>query len=136
AVLGAKILLDELNLEILQVHTIYYLMYITHSDNPLSEEELMKSLEVGTTLAAARASLGDIKRPEDIKVGLSVPFNEKGEYVKLRFEEAKAKMRTREYKIVIIPTRLVRNPVSTVGLGDTISAGAFASYLSLLRRKE
>lgn len=136
AVLGAKILLDELNLEILQVHTIYYLMYITHSDNPLSEEELMKSLEVGTTLAAARASLGDIKRPEDIKVGLSVPFNEKGEYVKLRFEEAKAKMRTREYKIVIIPTRLVKNPVSTVGLGDTISAGAFASYLSMLRRKE
>ncbi|MCO6040338.1 ADP-specific phosphofructokinase [Thermococcus alcaliphilus] len=136
AVLGAKILLDELNLEILQVHTIYYLMYITHNDNPLTEEELMKSLEVGTTLAATRAFLGDIKRPEDVKVGLNIPFNEKGEYVKLRFEEAKAKMRTREYKIVIIPTRLVRNPVSTVGLGDTISAGAFASYLSLLRRKE
>ncbi|WP_175059285.1 ADP-specific phosphofructokinase [Thermococcus sp. 2319x1] len=135
AVLGAKILLDELNLEILQVHTIYYLMYITHDDNPLTEKELMKSLEVGTTLAATRAFLGDIKRPEDVKAGLSIPFNEKGEYVKLRFEEAKAKMRTREYKIVIIPTRLVRNPVSTVGLGDTISAGAFASYLSLLRRK-
>ncbi len=135
AVLGAKILLDELNLEILQVHTIYYLMYITHNDNPLTEEELRKSLEVGTTLAATRAFLGDIKRPEDVRVGLEIPFNEKGEYVKLRFEEAKAKMRTREYKIVIIPTRLVKNPVSTVGLGDTISAGAFASYLSLLRRK-
>jgi len=134
-VLGVKILLDELNLEVLQIHTIYYLMYITHRDNPLSEGDLLKSLEVGTTLAATRAFLGDIKRPEDVKVGLNIPFNEKGEYVKLRLEEALSKMRTREYKIVITPTRIVKNPVSTVGLGDTISAGAFASYLSLLMRK-
>ena len=130
-VLGGKIILDELNLEILQIHTIYYPM----KDNPLSENELRQSLEIATTLAAARASLGDIKSPEDFKVGLKVPYNEYGEFVKLRFEEAKRKLRTREYKVVIIPTRLVKNPVSTVGLGDTISAGAFTSYLALLRRK-
>ncbi|NJE08824.1 ADP-specific phosphofructokinase [Thermococcus sp. M39] len=134
-VLGGKIILDELNLEILQIHTIYYLMYITHKDNPLSEDELRQSLEIATILAAARASLGDIKSPENFKVGLKVPYNEYGEFVKLRFEEAKRKLRTREYKVVIIPTRLVKNPVSTVGLGDTISAGAFTSYLALLRRK-
>jgi ADP-dependent phosphofructokinase/glucokinase len=133
SVLGGKIILDEMNLEILQIHTIYYLMYITSKDNPLSEEELRKSLEVGTTLAAARASLGEIRSPEDYRVGLNVPFNERGEYVKLRFEEAKR--RTREYKVVIIPTRLVKKPVSTVGLGDTISAGAFTSYLALMRKK-
>ncbi|QDA32489.1 ADP-specific phosphofructokinase [Thermococcus indicus] len=134
-VLGGKILIDEMNLEVLQIHTIYYIMYITHSDNPLSEEELRSSLELATTLAAARASLGEIRSPEDFRVGLSVPYNERGEYVKLRFEEAKRRLRTREYKVVIIPTRLVRNPVSTVGLGDTISAGAFTSYLAMLRGK-
>uniref|UniRef100_UPI002631B1CE ADP-specific phosphofructokinase n=1 Tax=Thermococcus sp. TaxID=35749 RepID=UPI002631B1CE len=134
-VLGGKILIDEMNLEVLQIHTIYYIMYITHSNNPLSEEELRSSLEVAATLAAARASLGDIRSPEDFKRGLGVPYNERGEYVKLRFEEARRRLRTREYKVVIIPTRLVRNPVSTVGLGDTISAGAFTSYLALLRRK-
>ena len=134
-VLGGKILIDEMNLEVLQIHTIYYLMYITHADNPLSEDELRRSLELATTLAAARASLGDIRSPEDFKVGLSVPYNERGEYVKLRFEEAKRRLRTREYKVVIIPTRLVKNPVSTVGLGDTISTGAFTSYLALLRAK-
>jgi len=134
-VLGGKILVDEMNLEVLQIHTIYYIMYITHSDNPLSEEELRSSLELATTLAAARASLGDIKSPEEVKVGTRVPYNEYGEFVKLRFEEAKRRLRTREYKVVIIPTRLVRNPVSTVGLGDTISAGAFTSYLAMLRKK-
>ncbi|EEB74361.1 ADP-specific phosphofructokinase [Thermococcus sp. AM4] len=134
-VLGGKILIDEMNLEVLQIHTIYYLMYITHADNPLSEDELRRSLELATTLAAARASLGDVRSPEDFKVGLSVPYNERGEYVKLRFEEAKRRLRTREYKVVIIPTRLVKNPVSTVGLGDTISTGAFTSYLALLREK-
>ena len=132
-VLGGKILIDDMNLEVLQIHTIYYIMYITHKDNPLSEKELRSSLEIATTLAAARAKLGDIKTPEDFKAGLTVPYNERGEFVKLRFEEAKR--RTREYKVVIIPTRLVKNPVSTVGLGDTISAGAFTSYLALLRRK-
>ncbi len=64
------------------------------------------------------------------------PYNEHGEFVKLRFEEAKRRLRTREYKVVIIPTRLVKNPVSTVGLGDTISTGgAFTSYLAMLRKK-
>ena len=134
-VLGGKILIDEMNLEVLQIHTIYYIMYITHSDNPLSEDELRSSLELATTLAAARASLGEIRSPEDFRVGLRVPYNERGEYVKLRFEEAKRRLRTREYKVVIIPTRLVKNPVSTVGLGDTISAGAFTSYLAMLRKK-
>ncbi len=133
SVLGGKIILDEMNLEILQIHTIYYLMYVTLKDNPLTEEELRKSLEVGTTLAAARASLGEVKSPQDYRVGMNVPFNERGEYVKLRFEEAKR--RTREYKVVITPTRLVKKPVSTVGLGDTISAGAFTSYLALLRER-
>ncbi|ASJ16350.1 6-phosphofructokinase [Thermococcus chitonophagus] len=134
AILGGMIILDELNFEILQVHTIYYLMYITHRDNPLSEEELAKSLEFGTTLAAARASLGDITKPEDYEVGLKVPFNERSDYVKLRFEEAKRKLRMREYKVVVVPTRLVPNPVSTVGLGDTISTGTFLSYIALLKK--
>lgn len=134
-VLGGKILIDEMNLEILQIHTIYYIMYITYTDNPLSEEELRKSLELATALAAARASLGEIKSPEDYRVGLKVPYNERGEYVKLRFEEAKRRLRTKEYRVVIIPTRLAQNPVSTVGLGDTMSAGAFTSYLALLKKK-
>ncbi|AAL81908.1 ADP-specific phosphofructokinase [Pyrococcus furiosus DSM 3638] len=136
AILGGMIILDELNFEILQVHTIYYLMYITHRDNPLSEEELMRSLDFGTILAATRASLGDINDPRDVKVGMSVPYNERSEYIKLRFEEAKRKLRLKEYKVVIVPTRLVPNPVSTVGLGDTISTGTFLSYLSLLRRHQ
>lgn len=134
-VLGGKIILDEANLEILQIHTIYYLMYITRRENPLSEEELRSSLELATTLAATRAFLGDIRNPGDIKVGTKIPYNEQGEFVKLRFEEAKRRLRSKEYKIVLIPTRLVKNPVNTVGLGDTISAGAFTSYLALLREK-
>lgn len=134
-VLGGKILIDEMNLELLQIHTIYYIMYIAHADNPLSEAELRNSLELATTLAASRASLGDVTSPDQISVGMSVPYNERGEYVKLRFEEAKRKQRSREYKLVIIPTRLVPKPVSTVGLGDTISTGAFTSYLAMLKEK-
>ncbi|HIQ39100.1 MAG TPA: hypothetical protein EYH53_03725, partial [Methanothermococcus okinawensis] len=38
-------------------------------------------------------------------------------------------------KIALVPTRLVENPKSTVGLGDTISSGAFVGYVSLLKNK-
>ncbi|AEC51147.1 ADP-specific phosphofructokinase [Pyrococcus sp. NA2] len=135
SILGGMIILDELNFDMLQVHTMYYVMLITHRNNPLTEEELVKILEFGTTLGAARAYLGDINRPEDYEIGLKVPFNERGEYVKLRFEEAKSKLRMREYKIAVVPTRLVKEPVLTVGLGDTISTGVFLAYLEFLRKK-
>ena len=39
------------------------------------------------------------------------------------------------YKIALSPSRYVEKPKSTVGLGDTISSGAFVYYVSLLNKK-
>nr|5K27_A Chain A, ancMT [synthetic construct]5K27_B Chain B, ancMT [synthetic construct] len=132
---GAKILLDKFNLEVVQVHTIYYILFISKKDNPLSKEELKKTLEFATILAATKAKLGDIKNIEDLKVGLKVPHNKYGELLKEIVEKLKKKKKKEDYKIVLIPSRFVENPKSTVGLGDTISTGAFVSYVSLLKKK-
>jgi ADP-dependent phosphofructokinase/glucokinase len=38
--------------------------------------------------------------------------------------------------LIVIPTKVVPDPVATVGIGDTISAGAFVAILAMLRKKQ
>ncbi|EHP86344.1 ADP-specific phosphofructokinase [Methanotorris formicicus] len=132
---GSKILLDEYNLEIVQVHTMYYIMYLCGKDNPLSDEELKETLEFATILASTKAALGNIRNVEDLKVGLGVQYNEYGDLLTTIVEELTKKPENKNYRMFLVPSRLVKNPKSTVGLGDTISSGAFVGYVSFLKNK-
>ncbi|ADG12898.1 ADP-specific phosphofructokinase [Methanocaldococcus infernus ME] len=124
---GCKIILDEFkNLEVVQVHTLYYILMLTKEE--VSLEELKNCLDFSTILAATKAKLGDIKKKEDLKVGLNVPYNEYKELFLKAYEED-------NLKIVSVPSRYVKNPKSTVGLGDTVSSGAFVYYTSIKKRK-
>ena len=134
-VAALKILLDEhKNLELVQVHSMYYIMYLGRKDNPLSEDELKKTLELATILASSKAKLGNISNIEDLKAGLSIPYNKYGDLLSSVVENLKKKEEYKDYKIVIVPSRLVKNPKSTVGIGDTISATAFVGYVSMLKK--
>ncbi len=129
---GAKILLETFdNLEIVQVHTIYYILFVCRKDNPLSTKELEECLEFSTILASTRAKLGNINDINDLYEGLKVPHNKYGDLLKKISE----KFNDNEYKVVLSPSRYVEKPRSTVGLGDTISSGAFVYYVSLLKKK-
>ena len=72
---------------------------------------------------------------EDLKAGLSIPYNKYSDLLTSIVENLKKKEEYADYKIVIVPSRLVKNPKSTVGIGDTISAAAFVSYVSMLKKK-
>ena len=127
---GAKILLNKFkNLEVVQVHTIYYILFVCRADNPLSKEELEECLEFSTILASTKAKLGNITTIEDLYEGLKVPHNKYGDLLK----EIADKLNDDNYKIALSPSRYVEKPKSTVGLGDTISSGAFVYYVSLLK---
>ena len=127
---GAKILLNKFkNLEVVQVHTIYYILFVCRADNPLSKEELEECLEFSTILASTKAKLGNIKAIDDLYEGLKVPHNKYGDLLK----EIADKLNDDNYKIALSPSRYVEKPKSTVGLGDTISSGAFVYYVSLLK---
>ncbi|WP_456472566.1 ADP-specific phosphofructokinase [Methanocaldococcus sp.] len=122
---GAKIIIKEFdNLEVIQVHTIYFILMITKSN--ISLKDLRECLDFSTILAATKAKLGDIKSVEDLKVGLSIPYNKYRDLFLKAYEE-------NGLKIVSVPSRLVKDPKSTVGLGDTISSGAFVYYVSLYK---
>ncbi|ENN95936.1 ADP-specific phosphofructokinase [Methanocaldococcus villosus KIN24-T80] len=127
---GSKILLDKFNnLEIIQVHTIYFILFVCRKDNPLDLKELKECLDFSTILAATRAKLGKIESVDDLKEGLKISYNKyRDMYDKCMIED--------DYKIAITPSRYVENPKSTVGLGDTISSGAFVYYNALIKNKK
>ena len=132
---GSKILLDEYGLDIVQVHTMYYIMYVCRGDIPLTNEELRETLEFATILASTKAALGNIDDVDDLKIGLEIPYNEYGDLLTSIVKELGEKPENRDYKMLLVPSRLVKNPKSTVGLGDTISSGAFVGYVSFLKDK-
>jgi len=133
---ASKILLESYsNLEVVQVHTLYYILYLCRGDNPLEEKELEETLELATVLASTKAKLGEISSLEDLKEGIKIPYNRYWKLFRRIVEDLRESPEYRDYKIAMVPTRLVENPKSTVGLGDTISSGAFVGYVSLLKNK-
>jgi len=133
---ASKILLEDYNnLEIVQVHTLYYIMCLCRRDNLLSEGELEKTLDLATILAGTKAKLGKISTIEDLKEGAKISYNEHEGFFKKVIKDLRENPGYRDYKIALVPSRLVKSPKSTVGLGDTISSGAFIGYVSMLRDK-
>lgn len=87
-----------------------------------------------SVLASTKAALGQISSIEDLKTGLKIPHNKHGELLKEIVENISKEKELEGYKIILVPSRIVENPKSTVGLGDTISAGAFVGYVSELKK--
>ena len=133
---ASKILLEKYdNLEIVQIHALYYIMCLCRRNNPLSEEELEKTLDLATILAGTKAKLGKVSTIEDLREGFKIPYNKHREIFKKVIRDLRENPEYKDYKIALVPSRLVNNPKSTVGLGDTISSGAFIGYVSMLREK-
>ncbi|MCS3901087.1 ADP-specific phosphofructokinase [Methanococcus voltae] len=138
---GSKIVLENYNLEMIQIHTIYYIMFICKkiedkAKNDIKIAQLKKSLEFATILASTKAKNGLITSIEDLKMGLETPYNQYGDLLRnlvYKINESTSEITYNDYNIVLVPSRLVNNPKSTVGLGDTISSGAFVSYVADLK---
>ena len=85
-------------------------------------------------MASTKAALGQISDIDDLETGLEIPHNKHGKVLKEIVEKLSKEKELEEYRIILVPSRIVENPKSTVGLGDTISAGAFVGYVSELKK--
>ncbi|MBP2143601.1 ADP-dependent phosphofructokinase/glucokinase [Methanococcus voltae] len=138
-VIGAsKIVLEKYDLEMIQIHTIFYIMFICKkiedkTKNNIKIAQLKKSLEFATILASTKAKNGLITSIEDLKMGLETPYNQYGDLLIDLVSNISNSSEFDNYNIVLVPSRIVKNPKSTVGLGDTISSGAFVSYVADLK---
>jgi len=140
---GAVKLLCELDLERVHIHSLGFYICVASKDYPLDVESHRQSLLFASTLAAAQASLGDINDMEDASAGLQVPVYDQGyedlkqlEKYLVRRSICSAKdfedgcIHASTHNLIIVPSKVVKEPVATVGIGDTISAGAFVAILA------
>lgn len=135
---GARILQRELDLERIHVHALgLYICVLNTSERRRLELE-RTALLFASALAASRAMKGRIDAREDAYEGLKVPISSYGLEELGRLStylercassgelQAEGLAVVDELSCVCVPTKVVDVPVATVGLGDTISAAAFA----------
>jgi ADP-dependent phosphofructokinase/glucokinase len=145
---GAVQLLKDLSLERVHVHSLGFYICILVKGHPLTLKEHRDSLLFSSILAAAKAIRGNIGNFMEAEIGLDVPISSDGiedlENFKLycvgrklcSLEESEyGYLYGPDHDAVIIPTKVFDKPKATVGIGDTISAGAFAAMLAKLKQK-
>ncbi|MEW6233849.1 MAG: ADP-dependent glucokinase/phosphofructokinase [Candidatus Omnitrophota bacterium] len=126
------LVLRETGLERIHFHNLGY--YLCMEKSPwTSASSSRDALLLSAIMAAARAKNGLFSRLGDIEAGLSESIGKAGlEQLQLlaeRWEQPSIReegLGTCEgFVLSAIPAKVVKNPLFTVGLGDTISAGAF-----------
>ncbi|MBP2030926.1 ADP-dependent phosphofructokinase/glucokinase [Methanohalophilus levihalophilus] len=140
---GAVRLLHGLKLERIHIHSLGYYICVASTDCPVTPEDHLECLLFSSCAAASRAIMGDIKHFDDIEFGLDVRISQKGmdEIEKLGTylvrqgvcsmdEFRDGCIRTPHHDVLVNPTKVVEDPVGTVGIGDAISASAFVAMLS------
>jgi len=145
---GALQLLKDLSLERVHVHSLGYYICILVKGHPLTLKEHRDVLLFSSILAAAKAVRGDIGNFMEAEVGLEVPISSDGieSLDNFKLYCVGRKLCTLEefeygylygpnHDAVIIPTKVVNQPKATVGIGDAISAGAFAAMLAKIKQK-
>ena len=145
---GAIQLLKDLSLERVHVHSLGFYICILVKGHPLTLREHRDFLLFSSILAAAKAVRGDIGNFMEAEVGLEVPISSDGleSLDNFKLYCVGRKLCTLEefeygyiygpdHDAVIIPTKVVDNPKATVGIGDAISAGAFAATLAKIKQK-
>ncbi len=117
-----------------RIHFHNYGYYMCLEREPWHSKEASRdALLFAATMAASRARHGLFSSLDDIKKGLHEPVGDEGieAITQLSNTLNQPSLLTEGigawdgYVLTAIPTKLVRNPLFTVGLGDTISSGAF-----------
>lgn len=145
---GAVRLLKDLQLQVVNIHSLGHYISLVSSDHPVGVDGHRDALLFASVLAATQASVGHINSIYDTKEGLKVPLYEKGhedlaslaEYLVRKgvcsleeFEDGC--VNAMGHNLVIVPTKVVDKPAGTVGIGDAISAGAFVALLTKIKDK-
>lgn len=123
------------------VHTREYILSIS-CQTDLSSEAQLEAMSFGVTCAGIFASTGQLHRRDKLQLLSSgLQESEFGRVQMQRFIGATAAVSSGRgaagiyegHKICILPTLLSDDPVSTVGLGDTVTASMFLRELELIK---
>lgn len=115
-------ILDAFPVKGFVLHTKDYSMY--YGDNP-GQVDIELGLTMGNLMSGTRARTGRYGTPEDCLETLKQPLSETG----LKFYEELGSRRLKRHAI-LVPSRYMERPVTTIGLGDTFVAGMQLGFMN------
>ncbi|WMW25835.1 ADP-specific phosphofructokinase [Methanolobus sediminis] len=140
---GAAMLLKELELQRVHIHSLGFYICVVSKDHPLDADAHRQALLFASALAATQAATGNITGIDDIDIGLGVPVYDQGYMDLIELERHLVRnnicsaedfedgcISALDHDLIIVPSKVVKDPVATVGIGDAISAGAFIALLA------
>jgi ADP-dependent phosphofructokinase/glucokinase len=142
---GALALWREFRLPRLHLHNLGYYLVIIAKPYPVSPEKVRQACLFASAVNAVKAKRGGAVPREAVAEMAGFPLSDVGlSQLEAFAEEARQAgypitsdftatgiMECEDHTCIIVPAHVVPNPVSTVGMGDTISSSAFAAEVSL-----
>ena len=137
---GCVRILKDLGFERIQLHNLGYYVVVLKKPYELDPRHVRESCLYASAVNAIKAKYGGYVLSEKLleagdimlsEVGLGQlrgfgdEMRKHGFYVPANFEE-EGILELDDHYVLIVPAHIVPNPVSTVGMGDTISSSAFA----------
>ena len=126
-------LLPRLGLDCIKVHTTNYFLAVMDDDAYLDPEYVADGWDMAAVVAASKATEGIIDEPSDLESGLAVDFStpgvaslsQLGSYLGVEDSGADLVATHDGVSVAAHANRVVEDPVSTVGLGDSIAVTNF-----------
>ncbi|NMB46635.1 MAG: hypothetical protein GX998_09530 [Firmicutes bacterium] len=139
---GALRLFQHMQLDRIHVHNLGYYVMILRKPYPVSMVEVRQSCLFASAVNAMKAKYGGyVKRDQLAEAGglalsdegfqqlMGMTHELKGEHPQAEDLLTNGYLEFDDYYLVVTPAHIVPNPVSTVGMGDTISSAAYAAEL-------
>ncbi len=130
----------HLRIQRLHVRTLENNLIIISKNYPVNAQRVREAMLYGATLGAAKAKLGKIISKKVIEEGRGIAVSKAGmenlkEFATMlekqsQIKDANSLIQTgiweqEDHTLIVVPAKVVKEPVSTVGLGDTIAASTF-----------
>lgn len=142
---GGLRLLEKMNLTRIQVHNLGYYVLVLRKPYSVNPELVRQACLFASSVNAMKAKYGGYPTPERLDEASEMLLSDIG-YRQLESfaEELAAKhgidaeafvnsgyVEMDDHIVMLVPAHVVQNPVSTVGMGDTISSSSYAMETEL-----
>lgn len=140
---GALALLRELQLDRVHLHNLGYYVIVLRKPYLISVDDVIDASLYASALNAMKAMHGGYPTISDMPAAAEIPFSEIGDMQLKGFTHEMRDMarylgqgawEQDDHYVLVTPAHVVTNPVSTVGMGDTISSSSYAMEICAARQ--
>lgn len=139
---GALALLRKLGVERIQLHNLGYYVIVLSKPYGTAPQLVREAALYGSTVNAAKAKYGGVVDVDQVQSMREWPLSDIGFTQLEKFaasDEVRAALKqvdegiweAEDHWALVVPAHVVPDPVSTVGMGDTISSSSYAREVQL-----